>query len=185
MNILRASTLFILIVSSLVTSTGKTYAGIGTTVPVSAESGTSIAANLFPVTVELNNGNLFLTDPVVLFLDDRRIGMRVRFQAYDHRPAQGVAISEMGRALISGELDYDPATRQILLREPAIDKLEFDQDSAVTRRFFAELKAAWAAQVADPMRAEIPPHPYILPFKEHIQDISYDGKNINLKIVYE
>jgi hypothetical protein len=185
LNTLRAGTLCVLIACILLTSAGKAYSGIGTTVPVSAELATSIAGNLFPVTVKLNTGNLFLTDPIVLFFDDRRIGVQVRFHAYDHRPEEGIAISEMGRALISGELDYDPGARQILLHDPRIDNIEFDRDSGVTQRIFTELKATWTAQVTNPIRSEIPPHPYLLPFKENIQDLSCDGKNINLEILYE
>jgi len=48
-----------------------------------------------------------------------------------------------------------------------------------------QLKAAWSAQVTNPIRTELPPHPYILPFKNNIQDLSYDGKVINLAISYE
>ena len=153
--------------------------------PVSAELATNIAGNLFPVTIQVNEGNLFLTEPTVLFIDDKRIGIQVRLQAYEHRPAKGIAISEMGRARISGELDYDPGTHQVLLYDPNIDKLEFDRDSEATQRFLTELKAAWTVQVSNPIRSDIPPHPYLLPFKENIQDLSYDGANINLEIFYE
>ena len=185
MKALRVSTLYVLIVHLSLITSEKGYGGIATSVPISAELATNIADNLFPVTVKTGNSNLFLTDPIVMFLDDRKIGLQVRFQAYDHRPAQGIAISEMGQALISGELSYDLVARQILLYEPRIDKLEFDQDNEVTRRFFTELKGSWSAQVTNPIRSEIPPHPYILPFKENIQDLSYDGTSINLEILYE
>ena len=185
LNTVRASTLYVLIACFLLVITGKVFSGIGTTVPVSAELATNIAGNLFPVTVKVDEGNLFLTEPVVLFINDRRIGVQVRFQAYEHRPAEGIAISEMGRARISGEMGYDPGARQVLLHNPHIDKLEFDRNSEVTQRFFTGLKAAWTAQVTNPIRSEIPAHPYLLPFKENIQDISYDGANINLEILYE
>ncbi len=153
--------------------------------PISAELSTSIAGDLFPVTVKLTRGNLFLTEPVVLFRDKGRIGMQVRFQAYDHRPAQGVAISEMGRGVFSGKIGYDLATRQILLYDPEIDKLDFDRKSEITQRMLTQLKDAWNTQVTNPIRAELPPHPYLIPFKNNIQDLSYDGKNINLTISYE
>ena len=184
-SILRTNTFIVLIAYSLLIISANAYAATGATVPISAELSTSIAADLFPVTVKLTEGNLFLTKPVVLFLDKRRIGMQVRFQAYDHRPAQGVAISEMGRAEFSGRVGYDLGTRQILLHDPRINKLEFDQKNEVTQRFLTELKEAWSMQVINPMRAELPPHPYLIPFKNNIQDISYDGKNISLTIVYQ
>jgi hypothetical protein len=185
LNTLRTSTFYVAIVYSLLIISAKAYSVAGTTVPISAELATSIAGDLFPVTVKLSKGNLFLTEPVVLFLNKGRIGMQVRFQAYDHRPAQGIAISEMGRAVFSGKIGYDPGTRQILLHEPRIDKLEFDQKNDVTQRFLAQLKEAWSMQVTNPIRAGLPPHPYLLPFKDNIQDLSYDGKNINLTLSYE
>jgi hypothetical protein len=184
-NTLRASTFFVVILYSLLIISAQAYPVTGTTVPISAELSTSIAGDLFPVTVKLSKGNLFLTEPAVLFLDKGRIGMQVRFQAYDHRPAQNVAISEMGRAVFSGKLGYDPGTRQILLHDPRIDKLEFDQKNEATQRFLTQLKEAWSMQVTNPIRSELPPHPYLLPFKDNIQDLSYDGKNINLTMSYE
>lgn len=182
---MRANTLLTLITCSLLTLSGMASAASGTTVPISAELSTGIAGDLFPVTVKLTNGNLFLTEPVVLFRDKGRVGMQVRFQAYDHRPAQGVAISEMGRGVFSGKIGYDLATRQILLYDPEIDKLDFDRKSEVTQRMLVQLKDAWHTQVTNPIRAELPPHPYLIPFKNNIQDLTYDGKNINLTISYE
>ncbi len=182
---MRASTFLVVIVCSLLIISARAYPVTGTTVPISAELSTSIAGDLFPVTLKLSKGNLFLTEPVVLFLDKGRIGMQVRFQAYDHRPAQNVAISEMGRAVFSGKIGYEPGTRQILLHDPRIDKLEFDRKNEITQRFLAQLKEAWSMQVTNPIRSELPPHPYLLPFKDNIQDLSYDGKNINLTMSYE
>lgn len=183
----RARILFVLIACSLLSlmNASKAISGVGTTVQVSAEMGTNIADGLFPVTVKLDKANLFLTDPVVLFIDDMRIGIQTRVQAYDHRPEEGIAISENGMALLSGRLAYDPGTRQILLHDPKIDKFVFDRDSEVNQRFFAELNTAWSAQVTNPIRSEIPPHPYVTPFKDYIQDISYDGKSISLVILYQ
>jgi hypothetical protein len=180
-----ASTLIGLITYMLMINAGPAFSGIGTTVPISAELGTGIAADQFPLTVKMDQGKLFLTEPRVLFIDNKRIGIQVRFQAYDHRPAEGIAVSEMGRAQFSGELGYDPGARQVLLHKPKIDKLEFDRDSQVTQRLLGELQATWAEQVTNPIRSELPQHPYVLPFKENIQDLSYDGKSINLSIFYE
>jgi hypothetical protein len=181
---LRASTLFLLITCSLILIAPKTYAAVSTDIPVSAELGTSIAADLFPITLKLPKGNLFLTNPMLLFLDKGRIGMQVRIQAYDHRPTQSVAISELGHAVFSGKLDYDPGPQQILFYDPKIDKLEFDRKNTVTERLMTELNAAWSAQVTNPIRSELPPHPYLLPFKKNIQGLAYDGKSINLTIFY-
>lgn len=158
---------------------------VGTTVPISASLATGIAADLFPVTAKLSSGNVFLTQPVALFLDDGRVGMQVRIQAYDHRPAEGIAVSEMGRAVISGTLGFDPATRQILLGTPRIEQLEFEQDNESTRGFLKDMHNAWTAQVSNPIRADIPPHPYVVLFRNNIRDISYDGKNIILTLSYE
>jgi hypothetical protein len=181
---LRASTFFV-VTAYLLLFAAKASAGAVTTVPISAELGTSIARDIFPVTVKLTRGSLFITEPALLFLEQGRIGMRVRFQAYDHRPAQGVAISEMGHAAFSGSIGFDPGTRQILLHDPRIDKLEFDQKNDATQRFLAQLQEAWSMQVTNPIRTELPPHPYIIPFKNAIQDVSYDGQNIILTISYE
>lgn len=157
----------------------------GTTVPISAVLATNIAADLFPVTVKLSSGKLYLTQPIAQFLDRERVAMAVRMQAYDHRPAQGIAISEMGRATISGTLGYDPATQQVLFTDPRIETLEFDQNNAATRDFLAAIKSAWSVLVTNPMRAPMPPHPYLLPFKNNIRDLSYDGKNIMLTVSYQ
>lgn len=169
----------------LVLVASRAFAATGATVPISAELGTSIASDLFPVTLKLKEGNLFLTAPALLFLDPQRIGMQVRFQAYDHRPQQGIALSETGSAQLSGAPDYDPASRQILLLDPRIDSIRFDRNNEATRRFLAEMQAAWTAQVDNPLRSVLPPHPYLLPVRNNIQDISYDGTSITLTLSYE
>lgn len=160
------------------------FAATGTSVPISAGLATGIAADMFPVTVKLNNGNLFLTDPVALFLDNGRVGIQVHVQAYDHRPTQGIAISETGRARFSGVLGYDSSTRQILLLSPKIEELKFDRSNAATQSFLSEINSAWSAQVTDPLRAEVPRHPYMLPFRNNIQGLSYDGSNIVITLSY-
>jgi len=86
---------------------------------------------------------------------------------------------------LSGKLGFDQASREIFLHAPRLDNLEFDRENTATRRFNSEMMAAWFAQVADPIRSEIPPHPYILPFKDNIRNLSYDGNNINISIVYQ
>lgn len=181
---LRMVTLVVL-ACCLLHAAGRTYAATSATVPISAELGTSIARDLFPVTIELRQGKLFLTEPALLFLDPRRVGMQVRFQAYDHRPEQGIALSETGSAQLSGALGYDPVNRQILLLDPSIDRIQFDKSNTVTQRFFAEMQAAWTAQITNPLRSTLPPHPYLLPIRNNIQELSYDGKNITLTLSYQ
>jgi hypothetical protein len=185
MNVFRAGTLFSLIGFLLTLCVAKAYSGEGTTLPISAELATNIAADLFPVTLNLSKGKVFLTEPRLLFLDDQRICMQVRFQAYDHRPEEGVAVSETGQVLISGILDYDRVPRQILLHDPRIDELRFDQTSGVTLDMRNEMMAAWSTLVTNPIRSEIPAHPYTILIKDNIQDLSYDGTKINLKVLYE
>ena len=160
-------------------------AQLGTTVEVSEELATSVAQSLFPITVKLEQGNLFLTEPAVAYIDGKRIALRTRFQAYDHRPAQDVAMSEMGHAMISGELDYDTSSREILLHNPHIDTLVFDRKNSNSQLLSTAIHAAWTEQVNNTLRSEIPPHPYVITFKDNIKDVSYDGQNINLQIAFE
>ena len=183
MHLLRSSIILLTTVLTLFINQ-QAHSQLVTRVPISAESGTSIAGSLFPLTIALNHGKLFLTDPILLFLDDERLGMEVRVQAYDHRPQQGIAISETGRARVSGKLDYDPATRQVLLHAATLDKLEFDRDNEASGKFSSQVRANWSSQITDPLRSELPAHPYILPIKDNIEDISYDGQNIYINLVY-
>jgi hypothetical protein len=178
------SVILLLTTVLLLLITGQAHSELVTRVPISAESGTSIAGSLFPLTITLDHGKLFLTDPTLLFLDDERLGMELRFQAYDHRPQDGIAISETGRTRVSGKLDYDPATRQVLLHAATLDKLEFDRDNEASGKFSSQVRASWSSQVTDPIRSELPAHPYILPIKDNIEDISYDGQNIYISLIY-
>lgn len=184
-SVLRINLLIVAICCSLLLITSRTHAVSSTTVPISAELGTSIASDLFPVTIKLSQGNLFLTDPVLRFVDEQRVGLQVRFQAYDHRPQQGIALSEMGRAELSGRLGYDPVNREVLLHDPRIDTLQFDKNNAVTQRFLGEIQSAWSTQVTNPIRAALPPHPYLIPFRNNIRNLSYDGQHIILTLAYE
>lgn len=169
----------------LTVSASSVYPEIGTTLAVSAELGTSIAREEFPLTIKMGNTNLFLTKPVLLYVNKQRIAIQVHLQAYDHRPAEGVAVSETGQAQFSGELDFEIATRQVLLHKPKIDKLKFDRDSETTQRLLRELQTSWAEVVTDPLRSDLPQHPYLMPFKENIEDLSFDGNSINLTVVYQ
>ncbi len=181
----RINSLHILLVCLALAAPGRVCADLGATVPISGPTATAIAESLFPVAIKAAGTNYLLSEPVVLFLNAGKIGLQTRFQAYDHRPAEGVAISEMGRAQISGKLDFDQTTRQVLLHHPTLDKLEFDRQTEITTRLLNDLQKVWSTQVSDPLRSDIPPHPYLLPFKDNIGNISYDGENINLEILYQ
>ena len=79
---------------------------------------------------------------------------------------------------------FDPQTRQILLYNPKIDRLAFVNESAVTKRLRADVQAAWEAQVTNPIRAELPPHPFITPFKDGIQGVTYVNGSIFVQVGY-
>lgn len=180
----RACTTWLTAALAALTLAGAARAAFNTTVPITEESASSIAVSLFPVALTLEQTNLFLTNPQVMFLDSERIGVRAALQAYDHRPDEGIAISETGRAMLSGRVSYDRVTRQVLLHDARVEQLDFDRHSAATQRFSRELRAAWSAQVTNPIRTDLPPHPYLMPFRDNIDDIRYDGTHISLVLVY-
>jgi hypothetical protein len=180
---LSALVLFTIIASTVLRN--PALAGINSVVPISQELATSIASKLFPAGLDLNTGNLLITEPEVVFVDSERLALKVRIQAYYHRPDLDIAISEMGWAKISGGLDFDPETRQILLHNPSIDTLDFDRQNDSSRDFRSDISENWLKQVTNPMRTDIPPHPYIILFKDNIRSVAYDGQNINVEIAYE
>ena len=165
--------------------TSLAHSAFDTSFEVSSEMGNRLAAAEFPLTLELEPERLFITQPILIFLGKKRLGISVQFQAYDHRPTAKVAISETGDAQFSGELDFDPVTHRILLHNPKLDSLEFDSDTQEARRLSEKIKKAWQEQVSNPLQAEMPPHPYIVAFKDNIRDISYDGETITLHISYD
>lgn len=173
------------LVCSLSLSVAASLPAAGASVPISAGLATGIAADLFPVSLKLQAGTLFLTHPTVVFLEQGRIAIRVQLQAFDHRPAEGIAISETGQATVSGIPDYDALTGEILLGDPKIDAVTFDSSNEATRSFLRQISTAWSAHVTNPLRAEIPPHPYMLPFRNNIQSLSYDGNNLVLPLTYQ
>ncbi|MFT6955717.1 MAG: hypothetical protein ACJAYC_000718 [Halieaceae bacterium] len=180
--------LSVLVIAAAIASTvlrNPAGAAIDSVVPISERLATSIVSKLFPAALELTTGNLLVTEPEVVFIDRERLALKARFQAYDHRPDQGIAVSEMGWVQISGGLDFDPLTRQILLHNPSIDALNFDRQNAASASFRSDISNNWSAQMTNPMRADIPPHPYVVLIKDTINSVSYDGQNINVQIVYE
>jgi hypothetical protein len=72
----------------------------------------------------------------------------------------------------------------VLLYSPRLDQLDFENPGEVTKRLRAEVQAAWDAQVSNPIRAEVPPHPFILPFKDGIQDVTYQKQSIYIQVWY-
>jgi len=178
-NLLKAS-----IGASLV-YTSLAHPAFDTSFEVSSEMGNRLVADEFPLTLDLEPERLFITQPTLIFLDKKRLGISVRFQAYDHRPAAMVAISEDGSARFSGEPGFDPVTSQFLLHNPKLDSLEFDRDTPEARRLSEKIEKAWQEQVSNPLQAEIPSYSYIEPFKDSINNISYDGETIKLHISYD
>ncbi len=180
---ISALMLFTMIASTLLRNSA--LAAINSVIPISAELATSIAGKLFPAGLDLSIGNLLITEPEVVFVDSERLALKVRIQAYYHRPDQGIAISEMGWAQISGQVDFDPKTRQILLHNPNIDTLNFDRKNEASRNFRSDISENWLNHVTNPIRTDIPPHPYIILFKDSIRGVTYDGQHINVEIAYE
>ncbi|RLQ21767.1 hypothetical protein DWB85_10795 [Seongchinamella sediminis] len=164
--------------------TGAVYAAFTTTVPVSEQLAGDVAVSSFPVAVAVDEFKLLLTEPQVMFLDAERIGLGVRLQAYDHRPAEGIAVSETGRAMLSGRVAWDAGSREVVLHEPLLEQLVFDRENSVTRQFSGLLQAEWSQRVSKPIRSQLPPHPYLQPFRGNIADIRYDGRHISLVLVY-
>ena len=158
------------------------HGDFATTVPISEAMANNIIGSVFPVSVKINDTKLFLTQPKVQYSTANRIGIVTQLQAYDHRPEKGIAISEFGLVHLSGELGFDNSSRQILLRNSRIEALEFKRKNTASQQFLIELNAAWDAQVTNLIRAEIPSHPYLVLFKNNIQNISYDGSNIYLDV---
>ncbi len=174
-----------ILIGTLAFYTSLAHSAFETSFEVSSEMGNRLAANEFPLTLELEPERLFVTQPTLIFLDKKRLGISVRFQAYDHRPAAKIAISETGDAQFSGELDFDPVAHRILLHNPKLDSLKFDRDTREARHLSEKIKKAWLDQVSNPLQADIPPHPYIAPFKDNIRDITYDGQAMTLHISYD
>ena len=180
----RRKVWFVSVCAGLWLLAAAVHAAFTTTVPVSEQMAGDLAVSNFPLALALGEFKLLLTEPQVLFMGPERIGLGVSFQAYDHRPAQGIAVSETGRAMLSGRVAYDAAAREVLLHDPRLEQLVFDRDNSVTRQLSSQLQAAWSDRVSNPMRSELPPHPYLQPFKSNIVDIRYDGSHISLVLAY-
>ena len=159
-------------------------AGFSTTVPVTEASASNIAVANFPLALALDQVKVLLTEPQVKFLTPTRIGIRVNFQAYDHRPEKSIALSETGLAMLSGRVAYDRQSREVLLHDARLEELAFDRDNETARKFTGLLQSAWSEKVSNPIRSALPPHPYLQPFKDNIDNILYDGSHVNFVLVY-
>jgi len=166
----------------LLAGTPAASSGIGTTIPISVELASAMSGSLFPVALDLEPSRVFLTRPQLAFLDEHRIGLSARFQIYDHRPELGIALSETGQVFVSGKLDYDSGEKKIVLHQPRLETLEFDRSNEASAQFTRDINGAWSSLISDPIRSEIPPHPYLSPFKDYVQGIGYDGQAIYLLI---
>ena len=163
----------------------QVQAGFASSVPVSAQLATGIARSMFPQALALGQLNLFLTEPAVIYQDARRLAIRMQVQAYDHRPEEGIARSEQGSALLSGEPGYDPASGPVLLYEAQLEALDFANNNALTRQVRQEVGAAWKSRVSNPVRVDMPPHPFIQPFRGSIRDVTYGKDGIVILVWYE
>lgn len=183
-NIRQQSQRWLAVIAFALCSAVPARAGFSTTVPVTEASASNIAVSNFPISLALDQVKLLLTEPQVKFLTPTRIGIRVNFQAYDHRPEAGIALSETGLAMFSGRVTYDRQARQVLLHDARLEELVFDRKTETARQFSSLLRLAWSENASDPIRTELPPHPYLQPFKENIDNILYDGHHISFVLVY-
>ncbi len=160
--------------------------GQGTAIPLPPDVATSIARTQFPMTIPLSGDSLFVSDPVIIYLDPPagsagpgRVGLSVNVQTLHRQPDQSLVASAPGRAELSGELGYDRQTAEILVHRPSIDKLSLD--GAQERDSIAR---EWRERITDPVRVPLPAHPYLLPFRQGIQDISVEQGSVVIRVLY-
>ena len=175
----------------------STFAAFGTTVPISAELATSIANSLFPQTVPLSKNSLYVSDPIVLYpkLDtgknstipvSPRLRLLLNVQSLRRQADNSLKASAPGQAEVSGELGFDAITRQILLINPSIDRLQLGPGDPDVNAFRQELDRQWDEQVTNPMRIDLPPHPYLIPFRQGIKDVRLDDQQgIVVEVLFE
>ena len=167
-------------------TTHAALAAFGTTVPISAELATSIATSLFPQTVPLSENSLYVSNPVVLYASPGpatnpspgtpRLRLQLNVQSLRRQADGTLKASAPGQAEVSGEVGFDATTRQILLINPSIDRLELGPGDPDRQPFRQELDRHWDQQVTNPMRVDLPPHPYLIPFRQGIRDIRLDDQ---------
>jgi len=160
--------------------------GQGTAIPLPPDVAVSIARTQFPMTIPLSGGSLFVSDPVIVYLDPPagaagpgRIGLSVNVQTLHRQQDQSLVASAPGRAELSGELGYDRQTAEILVHRPRIDKLSLDGEQERDN-----VAREWRERITDPVRVPLPAHPYLLPFRQSIQDITLEQGSIVIRVLY-
>ena len=177
-------------------ATRAALAAFGTTVPISVELATSIAATVFPQTVPLRQNSLYVSNPVVFYANPGtatssnrappRLRLQLNVQSLRRQADNTLKASAPGQAEVSGELGFDATTGQILLINPSIDRLELGSGDPDRRAFREELDKQWNEQVTNPMRIDLPPHPYLIPFRQGIKDIRLDDQQgIVVEVLFE
>lgn len=179
------------VIASLLLPAVNASAGFGTTVPVTADVATSIAGSAFPQTIALDKNSLYVSEPLATYPDaaattgPRRISLQVNVQILQRQPDQTLVATLPARAQLSGEVGYDRETTQILLINPQIDSLEFDPAETNAEQIRADLNRNWNERITNPLRVDVPAHPYLLPFKQGIRDISFQEQGIVVDVWFE
>jgi hypothetical protein len=111
--------------------------------------------------------------------------LQLNIQSLRRQSDDSLKATAPGQAELSGELGYDPDTLQILLFNPSVDKLDLDPRDPNRQALQQELNQQWAAQVTNPMRVDLPPHPYLIPFRQGIKDIRLEQQGIVVDVLFE
>ena len=178
------------LIASLLLCSVNTMAGFGTTVPVTADVATSIAGSVFPQTIALDKGSLYVSEPLVIYPDPtangpKRISLQVNVQVLQRQPDQTLVATLPARAQLSGEVGYDRETAQILLINARVESLEFDPAEKNAEQLRIDLDRNWKERITNPLRVDVPAHPYLLPFKQGIRDISFQEQGIVVDVWFE
>lgn len=164
-------------------------AGFATTVPVSAELATNIASSLYPQTIALDKDSLFVSDPIVSYpgagANTERVSLRVNVQILRRQPDESLVATAPGIAEISGEIGYDRQATQILLINPRVDSLTLAPGEPKAPQLRADLLRQWDMKITNPMRVDVPGHPYLLTFKQGIRDITLSDEGIVIDVMFE
>lgn len=158
------------------------WAELQASLPLPKTLAETLVSGFFPRSIATEQGSLLLKDPSVLFLDDNRLGLRTDLQS----TASNVGIKDEdiveGAALVSCTIAYDQATAQLLLQAPRLDSLVLYTDDKTAARLRESLQRSWNKQSTDPLRVDLPKHPYLAPFKDGIQDIIVEDEVINVRV---
>ncbi|MEP0202414.1 MAG: hypothetical protein ABJ084_06485 [Halioglobus sp.] len=196
MKSLTSTIMGYVLIALLASASQTSFAVFGTTVPISAELATNIANSVFPQTVPLRENSLYVSNPVVLYTSpdankasgqaSPRLRLQLNIQSLRRQADNTLKANAPGQAEVSGELGFDPITRQILLINPSIDSLQLGPGDLDGQALREELDRQWAEQVTNPMRIELPAHPYLIPFRQGIKDIRLDEQQgIVVEVLFE